>query len=155
MSVDARSGGLFIGRIVLALFTLWALAMILPDLQRLHKPLGSFGFYANNDGLVTDVQGPFRDAAASPAFAAGLRAGDRLDLTPMRWRPIDTLQCASARAAWGGMRLVRDQERAELILAVPPDKPARQIDIVARPRPYNRWVLAVLLLDQIAAFLVI
>jgi hypothetical protein len=157
MSADARSGGrgLAIGRIVLTLFTLWALAMILPDLQRLHKPLGSFGFYANNDGLVTDVQGPFRDAAASPAFAAGLRPGDRLDLTQMRCIPIDTLQCASAMAALGGMRLVRDQERAELILAVPPDKPARQIDIVARPRPYNRWVLAVLLLDQIAAFLVI
>jgi len=155
MSVDARSGGLFIGRIVLALFTLWALAMILPDLQRLHKPLGSFGFYANNDGVVTDVQGPFTDLTASPAFAAGLRPGDRLDLTQMRCIPIDTPQCASAMAALGGMRLVRDRERAELALVATPDRPARQIDIVAKLRPYNRWVLAVLLLDQIAAFLVI
>jgi hypothetical protein len=157
MSVDARSlgRGFGIGRIVLALFTLWALAMILPDLQRLHKPLGSFGFYANNDGLVTDVQGPFADQAASPAFQAGLRPGDRLDLAQMRCIPIDTPRCASAMAALGGMRLVRNQERAELILAATPDQPAWRIDIVARPRPYNRWVLAVLLLDQIAAFLVI
>ena len=155
MSADERSGSLVIGRVVLALFTLWALAMILPDLQRLHKPLGSFGFYANNDGLVTDVQGPFTDATASPAFQAGLRPGDRIDLTQMRCVPIDTPRCASAMAALGGMRLVRDRERAELTLAATPDRPARQIDIVATPRPYNRWSLAVLLLDQIAAFLVI
>ncbi|MGC2686760.1 MAG: hypothetical protein WA375_04055, partial [Pseudolabrys sp.] len=33
--------------------------------------------------------------------------------------------------------------------------PAREVDIVAKQRPYNGWVLAVLLLDQLAAMLVI
>jgi hypothetical protein len=33
--------------------------MIIPDFIRLYQPLGSFGFYANNDNIITDVQGPF------------------------------------------------------------------------------------------------
>jgi hypothetical protein len=37
-------------------FTLWALAMIIPDFYRVYQPLGSFGFYANNDGIIIDVQ---------------------------------------------------------------------------------------------------
>ena len=86
-------------RILLVAFTLWGLAMIVPDLYRWDQPLGSFGFYANNDGVITDVQGPFPDEAASPAFAAGLRRGDRLDLTQMRCTPINTLTCASTMAA--------------------------------------------------------
>jgi hypothetical protein len=44
-------------RTLLVALTLWALAMIVPDLYRLYQPLGSFGFYANNDGIITDVQG--------------------------------------------------------------------------------------------------
>ena len=45
--------------------------MIVPDLARLVRPLGSFGFYANNDGLIYDVTGPFTDRTASPAWKAG------------------------------------------------------------------------------------
>jgi hypothetical protein len=100
-------------RILLVAFTLWGLAMIVPDLYRWDRPLGSFGFYANNDGLITDVQGPFPNEAASPAFAAGLRRGDRLDLTQMRCIPINTLTCSSTMAALGGMRLVGDRQRPE------------------------------------------
>ena len=142
-------------RILLVAFTLWGLAMIVPDLYRWDQPLGSFGFYANNDGVITDVQGPFADEAVSPAFAAGLRRGDRLDLTQMRCIPINTLTCASTMAALGGMRLVSDRQRAELALVATNEKPARQVEIVAKQRPYDRWVLAVLLLDQLAAMLVI
>src|ERR1700732_2679244 len=92
-------------RVLLVAFTLWALAMIVPDLYRWDQPLGSFGFYANNDGLITDVQGPFPDEAASPAWQAGLRQGDRLDLGQMQCIPVHTLRCASALAALGGLRL--------------------------------------------------
>jgi len=143
------------GRVLLVIITLWALAIVVPDLYRLHHPLGSFGFYANNDGLVTDVLGPFPDLGASPAFAAGLRPGDRLDLTQMRCVPLVTPRCASAMAALGGMRLVTNGQRAELALIATADRPAREVDIVAQPRPYNRWVRLVLLLDQLAAILVI
>jgi hypothetical protein len=142
-------------RVFLAAITLWALAMIVPDLYRLIQPLGSFGFYSNNDGLVTDVRGPFPDESSSPAFQAGLRVGDRLDLARMRCIPINTRTCATAMAALGGMRLVSDRQRAELVLTATPERPARQVDIVAKPRPYNWWTVAVLALDQVAGILVI
>jgi hypothetical protein len=143
------------GRVLLAALTFWALAMVVPDFYRLYQPLSSFGFYANNDGVITDVQGPFPHETESPAFQAGLRVGDRLDLAQMRCIPLDTLRCASAMAALGGFRLVSNQRRAELVMAATPDRPARKIDIVAKQRPYNGWVLVVLVLDQLAAILVI
>ena len=40
------------GRVLLALLMLWGLAMIVPDLSRIVQPLGSFGFYADNDGVI-------------------------------------------------------------------------------------------------------
>lgn len=143
------------GRIFLVALSFWALAMVVPDLYRLYRPLGSFGFYSNNDGLITDVQGPFPEQTDSPAFQAGLRVGDRLDLERMRCIPINTLKCASAMAALGGFRLAAVQRRAELAIAATASQPMREVDIVAKQRPYNGWVLAVLLLDQLAATLVI
>jgi hypothetical protein len=157
MGVDGRMQGQksSASRILLVAFTIWALAMIIPDLYRLVQPLGSFGFYANNDGFVIDVQGPFPDETASAAFQAGLQLGDRLDLAQMQCIPVHTLKCASALAALGGLRLVSDHRRAELVLAATSERPARQVDIVAKQRPFSWSVLAVLLLDQIAAVLVI
>jgi hypothetical protein len=134
---------------------LWALAMVVPDLYRLVRPLGSFGFYSNNDGLITDVRGPFLDEASSPAFQAGLRPGDRLDLARMRCIPVSTLQCASAMAALGGMRLVSKGQRSELTLAATSEAPVRYVNIVAATRPYSWWASAVLLFDQLAAILVV
>jgi hypothetical protein len=150
-----RAYGNIAGRILLVVLAFWALAMIVPDFYRLYRPLGSFGFYSNNDGLITDVQGPFLEQADSPAFQAGLRVGDRLDLERMRCVPINTLKCASAMAALGGFRLVANHRRAEFVIAATANRPMREVDIVARQRPYNVWVLAVLLLDQLAATLVI
>src|SRR5499427_1341736 len=150
-----RSYGHIVGRVLLVVLTFWALAMVVPDFYRLYQPLGSFGFYANNDGIITDVEGPFPDQTASPAFRAGLRVGDRLDLEQMRCIPISTLRCASAMAALGGFRLVANQQRAQLVMAPAPGRPARVVDIIADQRPYDGWVLAVLLLDQVAAMLVI
>jgi hypothetical protein len=80
-----RSHGHIAGRVLIVALTFWALAMVVPDFYRLYRPPGSFGFYSNNDGIITDVQGPFPDQTASPAFRAGLRAGDRLDLEQMRF----------------------------------------------------------------------
>jgi hypothetical protein len=144
-----------VSRVLLVALTFWALAMVVPDFYRLYQPLGSFGFYADNDGIITDVQGPFLEQTASPAFQAGLRVGDRLDLTQMRCIPIRTVRCASAMAALGGFRLVANRQRADLVIAAAPGRPAREVDIIASQRPYNGWVLAVLLLDQVAAMLVI
>ncbi len=58
------------GRTLLVTLTLWALAMVVPDFYRLYQPLGSFGFYANNDGIITDVQWPFREQTDFPRFSS-------------------------------------------------------------------------------------
>lgn len=129
--------------------------MVVPDFYRLVVPLGSFGFYANGDGLVTDVRGPFAEDTASPAWRAGMREGDRLDLRQMRCIPVDTLRCATVLAFLGGAPLVGDGRRGELWLAAAGDKPARQIELVAETPPFSWWVAAALPLDQIAALLVI
>ena len=55
-------------RILLIVLLAWALA----------TPLTSFGFYADNDGLIYDVIGPFDEREQSPAWNAGIRVGDRL-----------------------------------------------------------------------------
>ena len=120
------------GRILLVALTIWALAMVVPELYRLVHPLGSFGFTANGDGVVTDVQGPFPDETASPAWQAGLRRGDRLDLTQMRCIPVNTRRCAAALATFGGLQLVEDHRRVELPIMATEDKPARQIAISPR-----------------------
>jgi hypothetical protein len=143
------------GRIVLLALTVWGLAMVAPDLYRLARPLGSFGFYADNAGLITDVRGPFTAEADSPAWRAGLRPGDRLDLRRMRCIPLRTLRCASAQAALGGLRLVGVGRPGEFVLAASPAAPARVVDLVARERPFSWWKLAVLPLDQLAAIAVI
>ena len=49
------------GRVLLALLTVYALAMIAPDFVRLARPLGSFGLATNADGLDLRRQGPLRD----------------------------------------------------------------------------------------------
>ena len=65
---EMRSHRHIVGRALLVAFTLWALAMIIPDFYRVYQPLGSFGFYANNDGIIIDVQGPFVKQTDSPLF---------------------------------------------------------------------------------------
>jgi hypothetical protein len=144
-----------LSRLFLILLTIWGLTMVVPDLFRLTAPLGSFGLSANNDGLVTDVQGPFADRSASPAFQAGVRSGDRLDLAKMRCLPVQTLRCATLQAVLGGLQLVSDGRQGEFSLAVDAERPARQLEIVAAKVPVTWAVLAVLVLDQFAAIAVI
>ena len=56
------------GRPLLIGLLIWALLMIVPDLARVVRPLSSFGFYADNNGMVYDTTGPFADKTASPAW---------------------------------------------------------------------------------------
>ena len=55
---DGKGASLF-GRVALLLLTVYALAMIVPDLLRVVRPLGSFGLAMDGDGRIYDVQGPF------------------------------------------------------------------------------------------------
>jgi hypothetical protein len=142
-------------RILLVVLLAWALAMIVPDLWRVVQPLGSFGFYANNDGLIYDVTGPFDDQMASPAWNAGIREGDRLDLSKMRCFPYDAATCGSVLAALGGIQLAVPGRSITIELAPPPDRPPRHVVLIAEERPTNFLKRAVLILDQIAGILVV
>lgn len=143
------------GRVLLALLTFYALAMIAPDFARLIRPLGSFGMAVNADGLIYDVQSPFANEEESPAWRTGLRIGDRLDLARMRCVPVDTEVCASNLALWGGVTFVMPGREATLIVAPRGDRPAHGVKLVAEPRPRSLALDAVLLVQQVAGLLVV
>ncbi len=142
-------------RLLLIGLTLWGLAMIVPDLLRVAEPLGSFGFFANNDGLIYDANGPFDDNASSPAWRAGIRVGDRLDLEKMRCGLHEIDKCHGALAALGGVDFELPGNAITLDLMAAEDRPARQVTLIAAQRPTNFLVRAVNMLCQIAGILVI
>ncbi len=143
------------GRSLLIALTLWGLAMIVPDLVRVAKPLASIGQFANGDGLVTDVSGPFSSEADSPAWRAGIRVGDQLDLQAMRCR-LDALEkCSSTIAALGGVDYLLPGRTVTLDLAATDATPARQVTVAAVRPPSNALVRAVNFLCQIAGILVV
>ncbi len=148
-------GAILFGRVVLFLLTAYALAMIAPDLLRVVRPLGSFGMAMDGDGRIYDVQGPFDSEHDSPAWRAGLRAGDRLDLAAMRCAPVDTDVCASLLSQWGGVTYVTAGREATLIFAPSPEHALREVKLTAEPRPMNRLLDLVIVLDTLAGVLVV
>jgi hypothetical protein len=144
-----------LGRIALLLLTVYALAMIAPDLLRVVRPLGSFGLAMDGDGRIFDVQGPFDAEHDSPAWRAGLRAGDRLDLDAMRCAPVDTSVCASLLSQWGGVTYVTAGREATLIFAPSPEHALQDVRLIAEPRPTNRLLDLVIVLDTLAGCLVV
>ncbi|MGH9807496.1 MAG: hypothetical protein ACRD9W_09600, partial [Terriglobia bacterium] len=143
------------GRPLLIVLTLWGLFMIVPDVIRVVQPLSSFGFYADSDGWIYDVTGPFGDETKSPAWKAGMRVGDKLDLSRLKCSLRDLVTCGSALAALGGVQYVLPRREAVMPLAARHDQPARQVTLVAKRRPANFVVRAVLLLDQLAGIVVV
>jgi hypothetical protein len=150
-----RNGASLLGRVALLLLTVYALAMIAPDLLRVVRPLGSFGLATNGDGLIYDVQGPFASEEDSPAWRAGLRVGDRLDLAAMRCVPVDTNVCASMLAQWGGVNYVMPGREATLLVAAAGDREAREVSLTAVSRPANRLLDLVVGLGTLAGILVV
>jgi hypothetical protein len=144
-----------LGRVILLLLTAYALAMIVPDVLRVVRPLGSFGLSMDGDGRIYDVQGPFENEQGSPAWHAGVRAGDRLDLTAMRCAPVGTIVCASLLSQWGGVTYVTAGREATLIFAPSPEHALQEVRLIAEPRPTNRLLDLVIVLDTIAGILVV
>src|SRR5664279_4222672 len=142
-----RNGASLLGRFVLLLLTVYALTMITPDLLRVVRPLGSFGLAVDGDGLIYDVQGPFASEEESPAWRAGLRAGDRLDLAAMRCAPVDTIVCASMLSQWGGVTYVTPGRDATLIVASGAERLRGEVRLTAEPRPGNRLLDLVMVLE--------
>jgi hypothetical protein len=143
------------GRLVLIVLAAWALCMIAPDLTRVFYPLGSFGFAADNDGVVYDVDGPFSSQAESPAWIGGLRQGDRLDLTQMTCFPFSAVTCKNALGVIGGTQFVLPGRTVELHLAQTSNAPPRSMSLTAVPRQANAPIRLILFLDQIAGIAVI
>lgn len=150
-----RNGASLFGRVALVLLTIYALAMVAPDFLRVVRPLGSFGLATNGDGLIYDVQGPFASEEDSPAWRAGLRVGDRLDLVAMRCIPVDTDLCASALSQLGGVNYVVPGREGRLIIAATGKRPAHEVTLVAEPRPDNRLFEVIVALDTLAGVLVV
>jgi hypothetical protein len=142
-------------RIILVVLLAWGLSMLVPDLLRVVKPMGSFGFYADNDGLIYDITGPFHAETDSPAWNAGIRDGDRLELDELHCYPYDETTCRNALIVLGGQQLVLPGRVATFHLATTPDRPARQITLVSQPVPANPFERFVLLMDQLAGILVV
>ena len=151
---DRKDASLF-GRVVLLLLTVYAVAMIAPDLLRVVRPLGSFGLAVDGDGRIYDVQGPFESEGDLPAWRACLRAGDRLDLAVMSCASVDTAVCASLLSQWGGVTYVMPGREATLVVTPAEERPGREVKLTAEPRPTNRLLDVVIVLDTIAGILVV
>jgi hypothetical protein len=142
-------------RILLLILLIWALAMIVPEFARVVRPLGSFGFYADSDGVIYDTSGPFDTNEESPAWRAGIREGDRLDFSRMRCIPYDRDVCASTISAVGGNEYVVPGRTATFDLLPNGSEGAREIHLTAEARPANWLVRFVLILDQVAGIAVV
>ncbi len=149
-----RNGASLFGRVALLLLTLYAIAMIAPDLLRVVHPLGSFGLAMDGDGLIYDVQGPFESEEDLPAWRAGLRAGDRLDLAAMSCASVDSIGCASLLSQWGGVTYVMPGREATLVASTA-QRSGREVKLKAEPRPTNRLLDIVIVLATIAGVLVV
>jgi len=142
-------------RILLIVLLAWALVMIVPDVLRVVQPLGSFGFYADNDGMIYDAIGPFDEEHQSPAWNAGIREGDNLALSKLRCFPYDPTTCGNALMVLGGHQYVLKGQQATFNLKATGDRPARQITLIAAQVPANPFERFIVLVDQIAGILVV
>jgi len=144
------------GRILLVGLVAWALLMIVPDLYRIVRPLASAGFAVDNDGVIHDVRGPFAAPELSPAWRAGLRPGDRLDLPAMACHLPTARSCMDLLATvggMGGMQLVRPGRVLTLAIMPRDGSPARSVRIAAE-QPEAKWLdQGVLLLNEVIATL--
>jgi hypothetical protein len=142
-------------RILLIVLLAWALVMILPDVLRVVQPLGSFGFYADNDGVIYEVIAPFDKEHQSPAWNAGMREGDKLALSKLRCFPYDPTTCGNALMVLGGHQYVLKGQQATFELKAVGDRPARRIALIAAQVPANPFERFIVLMDQIAGILVV
>jgi hypothetical protein len=152
---QVRKGQILAGRIVLTAVAFWALLMIVPDFHRAIQPLASTGFAADNDGWIYDVTGPFAQDD-SPAWQAGLRQGDRLDLPAMECKTPENRGCMDLLAVLGGLggrQLVRPGRVLRLHIVPADGGPRRVVDVAARLTQTTWLDRGVLLFDEVIATL--
>jgi len=145
-------------RSLLVVLATWAMVMVVPDLYRVFSSLASFGLVADNDGVIVDVVGPFVRPAESPAVAAGITRGDRIDLPAMRCIPLDSPSCKSLLSVLGGLggkQVVLPGREIELVIR-PADSGATRVVRMEAAHPAYGWGdRLVLLADTLVAIIVI
>jgi hypothetical protein len=154
----AQASAIPFARVFLVMLASWAMLMVAPDLYRVFGSLASFGLAADNDGVIINVVGPFEKSADSPAVAAGITAGDRIDLQAMRCTVLDSLRCRSLLSVLGGLggkQVVLPGREIELVIR-PADRGApRVVRMKAARPPHHLANSLVLLADTVVALIVI
>jgi hypothetical protein len=127
-----------ITRTLVLILALWGLAVIVPDFDRVFTAYATLGFQADNDGVITAVDGP-------PASAGGLGENDCVDL-----RRTALPDLLAVFGGMGGMTYVRPGLEVTLYVEPAPCTPSYS---GAKPRvlkarlkeatPANRLMLAV------------
>ena len=72
-----------------------------------------------------------------------------------RCAPVDTIVCASLLSQWGGVTYVTAGREATLVVASTAERSGREVKLTAEPRPMNRLLDVVVVLDTIAGVLVV
>src|SRR5262249_22671787 len=139
-------------RFLLVLLLAWALVMIVPDLLRVATPLGSFGFYADNDGLIYDVVG---SPITHPQITQRIRWYSSGGFRRVRSSRIARPQTATAmlylisRLHDGATRLTDryfnralDQAEKSIAAAILKSEDPSEVDRLLADRPYRALKLA-------------
>jgi hypothetical protein len=158
LPVHAKWPALDAGRVLLIVLAAWAIAMIAPEAYRVFGSLGSFGLVVNNDGVVVDIAGPFSTPAQSPAAAAGIAIGDRVDLRAMRCIPIATPRCRSLLRVIGGLggaQVVRRNSAIGLVILPANGSAAKTVRLEATQTTRSWGDRLVLLADTLVGIAVI
>jgi hypothetical protein len=145
-------------RMLLVVLAAWGMLMVVPDLYRVFSSLASFGLVADNDGVIISVTGPFQNPAASPAVAAGVVPGDRIDLRAMRCNPLDSQRCRSLLSVLGGLggkQVVLPGRELELVVQPGDGGGARVVRMEAVRTEHGWGEGLVLLADTVVAIFVI
>jgi hypothetical protein len=121
------------GKVLVAVLTLWALVVVMPDALRIVQPLGTLGFSADNDGIVYGVDD------AGPAAKAGVQPGDRLALDVMSCRHPGPAcaQLLSVFGGMGGLQYVRADSKITLWIRAPGASRPRQVTIASEPEQHG------------------
>ena len=131
----------FLSRALMILLTIWALAVITPELYRVVAPLNSLGLSVDNDGRVLDVQQPFDRPADSPAARSGIIPGDRIDLSQMHCKDPLSERCIAILTLLGDFGGVQYTLRGEQItLRILPRQGGPPVTFLIRPaQTALRW----------------
>ena len=146
-----------LSRLALVILTAWGMSMVLPSFHRLVWPLGSFGLTVDNNGVVVDVVGPFdRGLDRSPAAAAGLAIGDRLDLQQMNcWAPSSHVCAAlvTLLGGSGGLQETLPGQEVDLVIRPATGGARRTVHLHAKLAPLDLPGRLVLLADTVVSIL--